>query len=166
MRDYRPGPEKKMEALNVRNWQSKMDDWQTGSSLTQQGRLFKSSAAQGTPPLHGAEHIRWLYITPATHCIHIPFICPSIMEKGKQSKECEPKTRAMLSWIAGKKELRHTTKSLLNRSRLLCRKCFKCRQNADVETSGQRKVKHVQQLLRKGVQVEAVCLAVPGCSLN
>lgn len=128
MRDYRPGPEKKMEALNVRNWPSKMDDWQTGSSLTQQGRLFKSSAAQGTPPLHGAEHIRWLYITPATHCIHIPFICPSIMEKGKQSKECEPKTRAMLSWIAGKKELRHTTKSLLNRSRLLCRKCFKCRQ--------------------------------------
>jgi len=54
-----------------------------------------------------------------------------------------------------------------NRSRLLCRKWFKCRQTPETRRQvGGGRSSTFGRRPRLGVQVEVVCLAVPGCSLN
>lgn len=79
--------------MERRNQQSKTDDWQVGSTLSQQGKWFKSSAVPGTLPLRKAKHTRWPYITLAIHCKHTLIIWPWIMERkengGKKNTAAE-----------------------------------------------------------------------------
>lgn len=108
---------------------TKQDGWLTDREFTHStGEIIQVKCSTG----NSTSAWCWAHkmtIYHSSHSLHTHSLyLPLNYGKGKQSKECEPKTRAMLRWIAGKKELRHTTKSLLNRSRLLCRKCFKCRQ--------------------------------------